>query len=250
MTSCLHDGCQDCNKETGQCITCKHGKYGEEDCSLDCSRFCSKNGNEEIICNKISGSCDTGSCIAGHWSEDCTNECSEYCSTDTCDLNTGVCTPCITGWYGQSCLFECSARCKDKDCVTEATQCRNGCADGYWGGSCEFSCNTNCNLKACNKDTGSCMYGCTNSQYWNAICDKTCNSNCVGGVCNMTGYCQQGCNIGYYSDQCQITCLNSSKCIDGTCNRLDGSCPDCFTSTPGSNCPTAGKQTTFKCFSN
>lgn len=96
MTECKHEGCKDCDRTNGECITCKDGKYGLN-CTLDCQRNCAPNAAGSITCNRFSGECDVEACKVGYYGRKCDLTCSEFCLNVACDIDEGTCELCRQG---------------------------------------------------------------------------------------------------------------------------------------------------------
>ncbi|KAH3875437.1 hypothetical protein DPMN_038703 [Dreissena polymorpha] len=138
-TPCLFANCDTCNKDSGQCSTCKTGFYGTR-CDLSCSPNCAANINGVISCSKDLGLCDEQRCRPGYWDTTCTIQCSATCLRDSagnriCQFSNGTCIV--------------------------------GCEDTYFGSECDsavaqvcapprFSCLDTCNDNTCGRTSGVC----------------------------------------------------------------------------------------------
>ncbi|KAH3875380.1 hypothetical protein DPMN_038644 [Dreissena polymorpha] len=141
-TPCLFANCDTCNKDSGQCSTCKTGFYGTR-CDLSCSPNCAANINGVISCSKDLGLCDEQRCRPGYWDTTCTIQCSATCLRDSagnriCQFSNGTCiVGCEDTYFGSECDSA-------------------GCVTGRYGDRCEFSCLDTCNDNTCGRTSGVC----------------------------------------------------------------------------------------------
>ncbi|XP_041374098.1 receptor-type tyrosine-protein phosphatase mu-like [Gigantopelta aegis] len=188
-------------------------------------------------------------CDAGTFGDDCSQFC--HCRDGSYNYTTGNCTGgCMTNWtgtscntcdsshYGELCSEDCSSRhCKGNSTCDNSGQCNNGCSAGWLG--------IFCNAK------------CPNDRY-GQICNSTCNDrHCRenSGCNHVTGRCVGGCDRGYHSVDCTMSCqttygFNCNKSCDARhclgrkdCDVFYGNCtggcqagwelPDCTTECQG-----------------
>ena len=160
-TGCLFPGCETCNRQTGQCETCKVGLYGDA-CQEICSSHCTHDGGINP-CDKATGTCQDGSCKAGWWGLDCFNECNNNCKEDG-DGN--------------------------RICYYKSGNCSIGCKDHYWGSMCDNSCSSTCQEELCDRDS-TCLWGCTPG-YFDFACHRDCDNTCNNGTCGRySGVCDE-----------------------------------------------------------
>lgn len=100
-----------CDKDTGECISCKQGFRGKE-CSV---------------------------CQTGLYGPNCILKCSKHCSQGTCDQETGECATCVIGKWGKTCQNDCSQHCRQSECLRFDGSCVHGCDGNYTGDNC-LSC--------------------------------------------------------------------------------------------------------------
>ncbi|XP_071104294.1 scavenger receptor class F member 1-like [Haliotis cracherodii] len=128
---------------------------------------------------------------------------------------TGDCkSKCFWGYFGVTCKAHCTEGCLNGVCETSETgigRCTEGCVPGYQGTDCTSPCARQ-----------------------EATCTK-CQSECDQGYCQLTSTCVSGCVDGYYGSDCK-NC--SSRCK--TCNRITGTCDECFPPYTGADCQYSG----------
>ncbi|KAK3602046.1 hypothetical protein CHS0354_021141 [Potamilus streckersoni] len=255
--SCRDINCSKCDQLKGHCLVCKSGYFGSH-CNKPCGN-CKKKDSGDIQCDKETGYC--GNCSNGWYGEGCNNACSNTCqivfSTVTCEKKSGECNGCISGYFGPQCKEECPAKClatkvgQKADCNKVTGHCET-CVDGYYGPECDFSCKSYCKSShergfyRCNKKTGECSY-CQNGRF-GPMCEFLCNPNCAknddGTIrCHQqTGYCQDGCQPGWFNETCLSRC--SGTCANRLCQRQTGAClTGCADGFQGQFCTQAVKKT-------
>lgn len=164
-------------------------------------------------------------------------KCSSTCKNSACERTTAQCLEgCIDGWTGLLCnipedgtklpVTACEGSCLT--CNADTRQC-SSCIAGMWGKSCEQKCPSHCSV--CDQQTGQCM----------VVCSKYCQKSVNMVSCNnVTGACLQGCQDGWYGDQCQNMC--AQNCIDKECDRTTGHCTKgCSPGWKGFTCSEANK---------
>jgi hypothetical protein len=235
------DNCEGgrCEQDDGRCV-CKDGMHGR-----DCSKSCPDGGDtdggcEDDRCEQGTGKCD---CRQGWWGQicpeggtchgECDQQCSPNCQNNRCSKADGTCA-CKPGWWGSSCEQACNIRCLTGSCDQEKGTCE-GCEAGFWGPRCEFKCDTHCRDGKCAQKDGTCK--CEQGRWGHRDeageqCTKECE-HCKHDIplsnkwtersrCKKsTGDCVE-CNIGDWGKFCDRKC--ATKCINGDCDRDDGSC--------------------------
>ena len=94
-----------CDKETGDCIGCKPGRYTKT-CLKECKGCL--NG-----CTQEEGNCINKECKPNYYApEKCNKQCEENCK-GKCNLFTGECLKCPAGTWGKNCNDICSSECDD-----------------------------------------------------------------------------------------------------------------------------------------
>lgn len=126
LNNCLSQTCKDkyCERETGICTSCEHGKYGnycDSNCSLNCM---------EELCNFYNGKCN--SCRDSYSGDMC---CLNGSNCETCSSNT-ECNKCVTGFHGDECEKRCHVNCLELACEKESGNCSLGCLSGFQGPTC------------------------------------------------------------------------------------------------------------------
>ena len=162
--SCIFDGCETCDREFGLCLTCKvqntTGLFGTA-CERLCSSHCTPSDGGYHICNKETGVCEEGSCLAEWWGLDCTEPCNTNCKENdngfrSCYYRDGTCSSgCNDYFWGDQCNKACSERCLGNLCDRDS-KCLVDCIPGTYGPSCEFDCVQTCNDGRCDRDFGNC----------------------------------------------------------------------------------------------
>lgn len=215
-----------CNKN-GDCLSgCKSGWFGQR-----CDQKC-KNDNGEPSCEQPCGpnciTCGTETngvsctkCKPGYYANNgLCQKCSSTCKNSMCEGTTAQCLEgCEKGWKGILCnipedgtklpITGCEGSCLT--CNLETKKC-SSCIAGMWGENCQQKCPSRCTL--CEQRTGQCMIVC--SKYCNKISQNFPSCN------NVTGACVQGCEDGWYGEQCQNKC--ALNCINGVCDQELGHC--------------------------
>ena len=160
---CAQEACKRCNRVTGQCETCKYGRYGA-DCELNCSGNCGLSDDGNIYCDKQTGACIEKACQPGFYNLTCDIPCSGNCAVREVDASV--------------------------HCYFENGHCLDGCKDGWYGSKCDSQCSPNCagQLKLCNQ-TGYCTLGCVEEWYGDR-CNRPCSITCTDNKCDRNlGYC-------------------------------------------------------------
>lgn len=235
--------CSTCEKSNGRCFSCIDGWFGEN-CNFECVHCYS--------CHKESGACLT--CQPNYWGPQCQNECEYNCHV--CSIENGQCIHCAPGYFGENCARQCG-HCRRGYCDQATGTCQFGCNDGFYGDSCEKPCPQNCMV--CNQTDGECLM--CRELMWGSQCGYSCPPNCafchvstgkclecvegfhgencdepcghcVGGMCiKDTGYCDYGCEDGWFGGNCNLQCFqNCSKCS------LKDECLVCKSGLAGSRC--------------
>ncbi|XP_071115931.1 multiple epidermal growth factor-like domains protein 10 [Haliotis cracherodii] len=128
---------------------------------------------------------------------------------------TGYCkSKCFSGYFGVKCKARCRNSCLNGACESSETglgRCTEGCASGYHGTYCTRPCARQ-----------------------EATCTK-CGSECKEGYCQLASSCVDGCVDRYYGSDCE-NC--SSRCK--TCNRITGTCDECYPLYTGPDCHYSG----------
>ena len=235
-------------------------KYGDN-CSSVCS-YCSLNN-----CTNH-GKCNI--CQSRLYGRYCNNSCSDNCGGGgSCDINTGICAVCKPGYYGQACSLQCSKNCLDpNNCHRNQGTCVGGCIQGWVGDKCDQECHFD-NCEKCGSDANGpycrtcikgwfpnnsgckrCPINCTACNSVGSctecvpgktgrMCSEQCNVNCRNKTCDTLGYCQVGCNTGYFGLECNGRC--SDNCIGGytQCDDETGRCTEgCSNRAYGVQCNT------------
>ena len=220
-----------CDNKTGRCFNCSNiNTYGDL-CNLKCSKFCNKNGGNDI-CNR-EGICYNDCRYPGNFSDKkcnkceqgfypidkgCTQQCSENCDDiANCKEEDGSCTSCKLGFWGNKCTEECSHLCNKNGCNKETGKCIT-CIDGYYNDK-----NNDC--KECPKNCITCnsvveCTSCIDGNY-GSICQYICSSHCEGSTCEKDGKCI--CLNRYFGPLCENNCKG---CSEKGCNNKDGICND------------------------
>ncbi|XP_071116949.1 uncharacterized protein [Haliotis cracherodii] len=162
-TPCSSSCTDGCDKDTGECDSCKPGYTGDK-CNVTCPHNC-RDG-----CDKDTGECD--SCEPGYRGDKCDVTCSPNCSRDGCDKNSGQCDSCVSGYRGNNCNDTCPPNCSD-GCDREIGKITGECGScepGYMGDKCNVTCPPNCR-DGCDKVMGEC-YSCKPG-YTGDKCDVT-----------------------------------------------------------------------------
>lgn len=217
--------CLTCEKSNGRCLSCIDGWFGEN-CNFECVHCFS--------CHKESGACT--SCQPNFWGPQCQNECEHSCHV--CNIDNGECIHCGQGYFGDNCTKQCG-HCRRGFCDRPTGTCQFGCNDGFYGNSCEKSCPQNCMV--CNQTDGECLM--CRPKLWGSQCDYTCPLNC--DYCDVTtGECLE-CVEGYHGDKCQETC---GRCAGQICEKDTGYCEyGCEDGWFGGNCKQMCNQNCSKC---
>ncbi|XP_052268810.1 multiple epidermal growth factor-like domains protein 6 [Dreissena polymorpha] len=230
-----------CGQSTGFCqLGCVNGYYGDN-CNYKCGDRCT-------VCNRVNGTCEV--CNVSTFGDTCQRNCSGNCVSDpgqsfiTCAKENGDCTSgvCKPGFFSPHCALTCSPTCAERGpdvqvCKIDTGDCLHGCDDGFYNPTCAHPCSNTCRNKRCVNAGNNCVDGCVAECYNFPTCDKACNSNCVNSTCDdIGGACSYGCRVGYYGNQCQLTCLLNNTCVNNTCDRTLGYCRECDLPKPGFQC--------------
>ena len=160
---CNYNGCQTCDRSTGDCLTCKQGLWGSN-CDNACSSSCQPSGDGLIYCNKSTGVCQIGACLPGYYSTDCTLECNSNCGLNAsgilaCRFEDGRCLfDCKNGFYEDQCNSTCSSNCADPLNCERDGECNitTGCVENFYGFDCTTNCTSTCNDDTCDRNDGIC----------------------------------------------------------------------------------------------
>lgn len=243
-------------KTTNFCKKYNYWLYPYEFCN--CSATWVDKSNEIISDSNPYQNCESfgidsfcDSCKPGWFGDSCEKPCSPYCEDRKCDHDSGLCPVCVGGWFGERCNQQCLSNCKT--CFDNSTCIE--CNDGFFGRHCERNCSDDC--KTCSKDGTICQTCISDNSYGNQCSCKghqclkyspflycieckdpgwfisrggccPCSNHCAGGPTNCdntTGACLDGCQSGYYGDQCNDKC--SSRHCNGNetlCDSLTGEC--------------------------
>ena len=258
-TSCQHTcyNCATCSQSDG-CSRCNTGYYRHYDSSLG-GGVCKKCPDTCLSC---SGDNNCQSCKSGYWGTACEIRCPNNCRECTSNL---YCSSCKIGHWGSYCQNSC-AGCKSSVC-DKLYGCSQGCINGYYPQrqnnenhckKCMDACQTCLNSSTCSSclpgyysNTNSSCIACPSNCLDETICDKRngsymcdsqCSENCktsTGRSCNETyGYCLNGCQVGWFGNQCNEAC--SKNCKEKICDRNNGSCTSgCIEGYAGSVCMTS-----------
>ena len=277
---CEIHGCSasDCNNH-GNCphnaieCQCNAGWTG-----IECGRkLCALDTKQQECSGPSRGACNNGTCACfdGWTGSDCqlhgcgpTKDCSKHGS---CNAETHECT-CSSGWEGVFCssqkcpagqtgagIEQCSSRgpCNNGTCLCDCLS-----ADDCWLGDA-------CEIRACPGRTsegidcsghGSCDPDATTSKFsckcelgfYGDDCHITCPQDCSGhGKCGNGGECS--CDAGWIGLSCDRTCLGRCQ-HKGECNLQSGVCEYCADKWTGELCeketcdPVCHPKGTEKCF--
>ncbi|XP_041377802.1 multiple epidermal growth factor-like domains protein 10 [Gigantopelta aegis] len=238
---------------------CSDDWYGD-----NCDKTCNCQ-NQNVVCNKTTGACDT--CVDRYWGPSCTKQCSSTCKDSSCDKGNGNCL--CTYWHvlmGIGVRFATrvvrgivkTLPVRNNTGIVYPVEMDTGvrfatiivagivkklpvrnspgivnvpCVDGYWDSHCTKKCPNNCGVDTCDKVTGSCP--CADG-YWGPSCSNRCGY-CIGSSCNkQDGSCQ--CRTGWAPPTCALcdqgyygtNCSETcGYCVNGstTCHNVTGRCP-------------------------
>ncbi|KAL4216294.1 Protein tyrosine phosphatase [Mactra antiquata] len=107
-----------CNKDTGNCESCKEGKFHGVQCGTQCSANC-RNGK----CVQENGQCIA--CKVGYYDETCNKTCPDNCLNNVCGQHDGICNNCIVGFHGGTCNRTCGKACTPGTCIQDSGRCED-----------------------------------------------------------------------------------------------------------------------------
>lgn len=109
--------------------------------------------------------------------------------------------------------------CQTSECVNvtdnKCSQCKSNTSWYLFEDAC-CPCSEHCNQtmgeETCQVDNGRCLNGCQDG-YFGEQCIETCGNNCAPEnqtTCsNVTGHCQNGCLPGWFMPKCDFNCTNN-----------------------------------------
>ncbi len=120
------------------CNSCKNNQYWGRQCENQCSVYCT-----DGQCDKDTGQCH--SCKVGYFGAECNFQCPAECKGQKCDQLTGTCIGCAhdTQW-GEMCEKDCPIHCTNSKCEQNTGACLSCEQNLYWGSHCDQLCSPNC----------------------------------------------------------------------------------------------------------
>ncbi|XP_052257828.1 multiple epidermal growth factor-like domains protein 6 [Dreissena polymorpha] len=197
-----------CRKTDGRCDECEIGFHGDNckfKCPENCLNKCSRNTSHCIVCTKM------------FYGNSCENSCPDNCGEmgvqqNLCNKDTGFCQQCKAGYYGNKCEDRCSDQCAKNFmgliCEQADGRCRD-CPVGMYGKFCDLPCAGKCvnpskrhSIGDCHQMTSECVHGCQEGYHSN-LCNMSCNTRCKGQQCDIdTAKCLNGCEEGFNGEYC------------------------------------------------
>ncbi|XP_052257824.1 uncharacterized protein LOC127862660 isoform X2 [Dreissena polymorpha] len=197
-----------CQKTDGRCDECAIGFYGPDckyKCPENCLNKCSRDTGHCIVCRKM------------FYGSSCENPCPDNCGEmgvqqNLCNKDTGFCQQCKAGYYGDKCEDRCSDQCTTNFmgliCEQADGRCRD-CPVGMYGKFCDLPCAGKCvnpskrhSVGDCHQMTSECVHGCQEGYHSN-LCNMSCNTGCKGQQCDIdTAQCLKGCEEGFKGEYC------------------------------------------------
>ncbi|XP_045213036.2 scavenger receptor class F member 2-like isoform X2 [Mercenaria mercenaria] len=123
---------------------------------------------------------------------------------------------------------ECSGNCLETDdeklaCDLVTHTCLHGCKDGFGGSDCSLECCFSCKTCTANESMSVVCIECIGDFFLDRGMCMPCSRSCANGTCRASdGYCELGCQAGYYGNTCAEKCSNN--CKDRICRADNGTC--------------------------